>query len=532
MKEFPLAMREYLTNGLRPDARTPVDTPFMELLYNLKPNIEGLLAIDIPNPAIASVHTEQAATRLLVGESQAIVMDTIGGDMVAKIMDLSDRTLGTDLLTSGAIPDMNDDTGTITLTTGSRYQFVEKDGVWFITNGSALLTNALLGYTETWNGANKATSAIPTGMTVYNDRLVLCGIKSDLSGIFTGGTAGDLDTLWTNVWDIQRKFKDARGITQRDEEFDASYVVVGPPSGGSADLPFFMEQMLMSGYQAANHGYVLQAAAHGEIMFVKVPWHGEAIAVAPLGDNLIVYGDTGVGIIRPISGDTTQAQIPVQYFTVEPLLDIGILNESAFVGDKSQQTFIDTRGDVYRINVEGGITKLGYQEYISPLTDASVLMSFDQRENDIYISDGSDSYILTPQGLAKSRFTFNDILPYNDGSFYGVWVTDGGDTSSFKTIPLTMKTRQLKFTGDVSFEMSAGFTSPQAAYDHKTGNGSSYTSATLLNFNPDNEMVPALQGTDLKLKFSSGAVAANTAIHDINIIYKVTSHRRMNTIIS
>ena len=535
MKELDENFKEYLGGGLREDVGVSPNTPRMELMYNLRAAGEkGAEDADTPAQAISTTHTEQAATRLLVGESQVMVMDTIGGDMVAKIMLLSDRTIGTaDKLTTGTIPNMMTDSGTVTPTTGHGYSFVEVDGIWFITNGAALITNVDLGYTAAWNGGNNDLAVIPTGLCMYNDRFVACGLNTTGS-FFDGGTANNLNSLWTDVWSLYKSFEDGRGIARQADLMDDSYVMIGTPGGGSSDLPFAIEQMLFSGHESAAHGHVRNAATHGEIVFVRVPWNGNALAVQQLGDNIIVYGDTGVGLITPIRGDTTRAQVAVEYFKIEQILDIGILNKSAHIGDKTQQTFIDTRGDIWRINAEGQLTRLGYKEFISPLTAANVLMSQDIREGDIYIGDGSATcYQLSPFGLSKARYIYNDILPYTDGALYGVWVAEdsAGDVSTFTTVQFNFGNRQYKVLQEISIEQG-GFTAPTAKASNRFGHAASFTANSFTALNFDGSVFQGVQGSDFKLLWASGAVAAGAGIDDITLFYKVSTKRRLRDIIT
>jgi len=534
MKEELFTYEEHFVNGLRRDAREKINAPFLDACYNLKPSPYGLVEVHVPVLADSDSYVHSVDTRILVGESQVIVMDTDGTpDIQAFVMDLSDRSLGSDLLTSGQINDATDD-GAVgvsgqNLTVGNNYQFVEVDGVWFITNGVSFLTNIDL-YTAEWNGAIQANSALPKGVCLYNDRFVMCGLEnSNATGAdkaFAGNTNNPLQTLWTNVWEAQRTFAESRGINSDDDIMNGSYVVTGTPSGGSSDVPFDLEMMLVAGYKSARHMEVVDAASDGQILFTKIPWKGDALGVSQLGDNLIIYGDYGVGIMRPIRGDSTSGQIPVEYFEIEQILDVGIINAVAHVGDRLQQTFIDSRGDVYRITADLKLTKLGYREFIKPLVDADINMSFDPREGDVYISDEVNGFLLTPTGMCTPRFILNGILPYSDGVLYGTWTVDSGNTSTFKTHPTNMDSSAFKFMQYLSFDQEGPFTAPTAHMDYKIGYAGSWITNTLLALNVDGDVYPGQQGTEFKLSWASGAVAVDSRISRVRARFKRTDKRR------
>ena len=533
MKEEVLVIEEALTNGLRRDARTKIDEPFLEACYNLRPTPHGLVELNEATQAISSTYTETIDTRILVGESEVMVMDTKTStdpdQMQAFPMTLSTRALGSDLLTSGTIPDATDDDGTqppfqIQAHAGNNYSFIEVDGVWFITNGNGYISNIDL-YTAAWNGSNITNSAVPTGVCMYNDRLVMCGFTSSLSGIFAGDTGSNITKLWTNIWEARRTFSDARGISSDDDAMDDSYVMIGNPSGGSSDVPFDHEMMLVSGYAATSHNEIIEAVGEGLILFVKIPWKGAAQAVAQLGDNIIVYGDHGIGIIRPDRNDVTLAGINLEYFEVEQLLDVGLMNPMTHVGDKTQQTFIDSRGDIWRINAKLELQRLGYKEWIGSLTGADVIMSMDPREGDIYISDETAGFLLTPSGLATPRYVLNGILPYSDGVLYGLWTVVGGDTNSFKTHPFNMGSRAIKLVGNVSIEQD-NITAPTAHVDYKVGYAAGYSTNTLVALNGEGDIYAGQQGTDFKFSFQSGARIADAYISRIRLRFKRTDKRR------
>jgi len=284
--------------------------------------------------------------------------------------------------------------------------------------------------------------------------------------------------------------------------------------------------MLVSGFVTASHLEIVEAVAQGQIIFVKIPWKGLAVSVAQLGDNIIVYGDQGIGIIRPDRNDVTNAGVNLEYFEVEQLLNVGILTRRSYVGDKNQQTFIDARGDIWQINAKLELRKLGYREWINSLVNPTdIVMSFDPREGDIYISNEIAGFVLTPSGLATPRHVLNAILPYTDGVLYGFWTVIGANTNSFKTHPFNMGSRAIKLVGNISIEQD-NITAPTAHVDHKIGYAASYSANTLVALNGEGDIYAGQQGTDFKFSFASGVRIANAYISRIRLRFKRTDKRR------
>lgn len=132
-------------------------------------------------------------------------------------------------------------------------------------------------------------------------------------------------------------------------------------------------------------------------------WQGEVYKVLPLDKKVIVYG-TG-GILSMYPADVT--------FGFDQFFNHGLLGRYAVAGDDNEHVFADNNGTLWRLGRDGKPVELGYKEFINPLGAAAVI-SKDSVNNEYYISDGSDTYILTNNGLSHASKGVGSVLAYSD----------------------------------------------------------------------------------------------------------------------
>lgn len=109
-------------------------------------------------------------------------------------------------------------------------------------------------------------------------------------------------------------------------------------------------------------------------------WKGFVYCIKKLGSRVVVYGENGISFLIP-SG-------PV--FGLETVYRIGLKGKHAVSGDSSKHFFIDNAGKLWKLT--DGLNKLGYEEYLSKL-NKSIVLSYDEERNMLYICDGVLGYI-------------------------------------------------------------------------------------------------------------------------------------------
>lgn len=111
--------------------------------------------------------------------------------------------------------------------------------------------------------------------------------------------------------------------------------------------------------------------------------NGFVYAIEQLGstNKIIVYGDNGIILLIPKD----------IYYGKYRISKIGIKGKSAIINTGDNHYFINSFGDLCRINLNGELSKLGYREFLSKMSDP--VMNYNSMDSVIYISDGTLGYV-------------------------------------------------------------------------------------------------------------------------------------------
>lgn len=109
-------------------------------------------------------------------------------------------------------------------------------------------------------------------------------------------------------------------------------------------------------------------------------WQGFVYCIKKLGSRVVVYGENGISFLIP-SGSV---------FGLETVYRIGLKGKHAVSGDSSKHFFVDNVGKLWKLT--NSLNKLGYEEYLSKL-NKSIVLSYDEERNLVYICDGNLGYI-------------------------------------------------------------------------------------------------------------------------------------------
>ncbi len=123
------------------------------------------------------------------------------------------------------------------------------------------------------------------------------------------------------------------------------------------------------------------------------PYGGEVYHTRRLGDNVIGYSSKGVVTFSPVTK-------PNPTFACIELDDVGLINQGAMDGNLHRQVYVGTDYIVREVTSQG-VKELGYNLYISDLTDGDIIVNYDRLKKDFYISDGTTTYLLSPYGLTQ-----------------------------------------------------------------------------------------------------------------------------------
>jgi hypothetical protein len=190
----------------------------------------------------------------------------------------------------------------------------------------------------------------------------------------------------------------------------------------------------------ADRPYIKDLAERNESGMRPMPFRNNVVGMQPLGEGVLVYGDDGIRYLASFNANGIHTY---GCHTINGLGNYtGVLSgataRTAFAGDKNQQVFISDDASVWRVTADLQAQRLGYQEYISGMDQAKILLQYDPFHDEFYISDGSIGYLLNKSGLCR-----NPAMPTKLTAFSGT------NLSSIKyatTDPTTMEIQSGTYT--------------------------------------------------------------------------------------
>lgn len=280
------------------------------------------------------------------------------------------------------------------------------------------------------------------------------------------------------------------GVTSSWYDCDSNSVVWSDI--GSLDLT--LDQMNLSGYQ-------------------HMPVKGNALCVKPLGKGVVIYGDTYVYYMYPA----------MQTFGFMQLAGYGIANRNAVAGNVHQHAFVDSTGKVRFINAELAIKELGFQEFLYPLLEETLIASFNEAENEYHFCTDAVNYILTEEGkLASHLQSITSIGSTADGPI--CMAQDLSDESGFFiTDSLDFALRGQKTIQALEFGLNSD-QDCQAAVMWKNNYQGSFTQSPYRPLNHEGVAHVFAAGSDIRAKFYTPDYSY-TFVDSLRIKYKVTDKR-------
>lgn len=503
-----------LGRGIYPDARVPVDAGWLQTCQGVRPTSQNrLIAHEVPTWPETLSHTQTNFTQFLEGASIKLA-DWDGSELELFDVIPSGWTLGSDKFTDGQMVSVADDStlvNAIKNTNANHWHHAEGADIWLMTNGRSYVTNCGIYAAEACGVAS--TAVIPGSACIFDGRLVLGGLYSSAGGIF------DASTTWGKVMEAWRNFGQSfLSLTSDDNMLEVDtenpYVLIGAPGGGAGDIPFLLENVLLSGYLDRDWGgAVVEAFESGEMTLLKLPWRGAIKAVKQLGARLAVYGEEGVGLIIPLDGGG---------YAFRQVSSVGIPYPGAVVGDYRQHVFVDNNNKVWSFSGEYALRSYDFQDIVSTVTGAETHMSENHMDGDIYISSTAATCCLSSLisdeapmfGLSRSNHYITSTVSGDE--LVATWPNEvANPTFSFRTANMTMGERGMKMVRGVELEHRHGIDATIQLY-YRSGNDptdddDAYSSLAAIPINNIGQAFPAAMGTDFSVAVA-GTVAAGLTI--------------------
>jgi len=232
----------------------------------------------------------------------------------------------------------------------------------------------------------------------------------------------------------------------------------------------------------------------------------------------MVYGSEGIGALVPVSS-------PAPTFGLKEILNVGIPTGGAVGGDEHVHSFVDEEGNLWRIAEEKEPEQLGYQEFLSALTAANLMVAYDPSEREFYISDGSTSYLLTLWGLCETYQSVTSIIRHSNAS-HGPF-SAGSDTSfTITTDTLDFGIRGFKTLSTVELGVDTGEVDQaiQVRLHHRVNKKSAFSQSSWLNTNKNGVVMPLKTADEFRVSVKAAAYGSMNLDY-INLRVKLSDKR-------
>jgi hypothetical protein len=520
MREFSFVIEEALQRGLVPDDRTPRNTPFLQGMTGLIPTPYGAVSPEV----VAYPITTPALTmywpfpQLFRGRSVTLLC------YPTTIYEVDESDWSTSSVTVYDWTDFeNDQTETAdSITTGGAWQFMDFYNAWMLFNGQCCVFKL---------------PHLSSNVFVDDTVTVNAGLAYHEGRAFMGGF--DSSDQWSSAW--QSFFAD-----YDDNVPDTASAIIDFASGagqnwvwwssiGGGDLLFLLSQKYLTygsldstdstGWGTSNP-FVHELWKRNEMGFRPMPWRGQVQAFKQLGNAMVVYGEDGITPLNPYSS-------PVPTFglgTIAGLPEgLGIAGRAAVGGDEQKHVFVDNAGGLWRVTANMQAEYLNYAHIFSDmLSDAineTIVVSYDPREDHFWITDGTDTYVLTSNGLGGPVDQQPSTLVVgDDGNLYGAHSDDESDSVALTTGEFDLAERGRKSLKTIQCAMS-GLTNRTVTSYGRVSDSGSYVAAPSKPINAQGVAFPTHSFVDGKLKIEGDVSNDDAHISRIEVRYQADDKR-------
>ena len=486
MKEYSLTISKPYKKGLRPDSRAVKNSNFLYEAQNAVPREEGMHLYERivqmldPAPTIDYPFPQMFKGRdfiLLCFETTIYVVN-------------ADWTY-TQIITYDAYTPAN----AKAITAGEAWNFVDYGSQsWFLFNGACIVFKSKL---EEFTGtdSNKAF--------VVDDVDIECGCTHrgrHLMGGFDPVSfwKDDWDTFWDDWIDKYEEITDNLPDNLRDNVKN-NFIWWGQIGGGDALSLFFPNVVRLgvtddeSSYDEDERPMLFDILEKNDGGFLPVHWQGKVYQMLPMGKNVILYGSEGIGAL-------TLELDPIPTYGYKELTNFGTFSRLSAGGDDKGHMFISTKGDLWSINMELEVRKLGYNEYLSSIVNSDLVIQYEPYLNDYYISDGTDSFMLTKDGLCKIRECVTSLFMY-EGNLIGVakdvaGVGRGDFIATTDSIDFDYRAKKMIQLIEVAVDTKDPIF---VAIDYRHSKDESYTRSSFVRTNPEGVVILPVSGLDFRI---------------------------------
>lgn len=304
----------------------------------------------------------------------------------------------------------------VTLSSTTPWHFEAfQDRVWFATDGSTFLyslpSNPVDGSAR--DVICQGAGLSPAAVGKHDNALILGGLSGSKIAL------SRVTALFSH-WRAKNK---QNVTTTEDDTLDASYIMYSEPGGLANDLPFevFLAALVLPDTYTADlyQGLIYSAVEEGGMGFYRPRFAGDVKQVMQLGDELVVYGTSGVTRLRRTNEGYVENHLLDQ--------DIpGVPCRTAVTGDGKEHFVLSNQNGLFRLRPGQPAEYLDYAEHLDNLTLTSVVATWDSLRRYAHFCDGVTGYIYTGFGLGQTDAVMPSSLfrLSNTDSLYGTAITE------------------------------------------------------------------------------------------------------------
>jgi len=500
MKEFATKIERELEAGLRSDSRAKVNHIQLVQCKNLKPvKGVGLCPYEPASNPFSGLSYSHPFPQLFKGRNVTLLA------FATAVYTVNESTWAKTLITTY---DVFDEASTKSITTGGAWHFVDLGDVWFLFNGVCVVfkTNrrGMFGYSE--KVFVQTVQTIQTGCT-HRGRVITGGFSSD---------------FWQGDWKQWMDEWLADGGSGVEKANLGSNFVMWSGIGGGDLLFWLLPRIAIYGvledpnYHSNTKALIFDMLKRNDLGWMPMEWEGTVQRVAPLGKNVIVYGDNGVTALVPVVE-------PVSTFGKVEIATFGVYGRACVGVGKDRHIFLDKAGRVWQITADLQLTQLGYEEFLYS-TLATAIISYNPILEEFVIGHSAGSYVLTDAGLGFATQKVTSIAVI-DGAVKGV-APDVSDVEALiETDRFDLGVRGIKQLSTINIggtSLTSSVMSVAAKYRFNKGSALSTTPYMITNNEGNARLEPS--GIDFALLVKN----TNYVYADIGYIevrYRVTDRR-------
>lgn len=497
MKQFTHDIVEPFKRGLRPDEQDKGE--YLAECYNMKPRPFGLLGYQSPtDPFAGSVAVNFPFPQVLRGREISLL---------AGQTSLSSINTGVSPWTTSAISTKDKVSGlNKAITAGGVWHMIDLGASWYLINGACTVYRT---------GLDRLAGESP--ITYVDDSVTINAGTEHNGRSVIGGF--DPTNIWSHDWEniFQRWLDDApNNVEFTWNDLSSNWVMWSSLGGGDFPLWLFHPDGYPFDTEAAA-SRVLDRMKRNEFGFMPLPFPGTVQVLKPLGKNLIVYGTRGICALVPIS--TSHA--PSTYGVVK-LSDLGVHDRGSVGGDNRAHVLLDAEGTLRRLTGDLKLERLGYRDYLADLLEESVVLTYDEVEDETYICSESYGFVYGPQGLSEHSDRLTSGV-FASGAFVALSAATTDVELRVETETFDINLRAIKTVNEVHFGMS-GVSVPQATTKFTNNQNSGFVEIGPKKLTPWGVYTPFVSGVDLRIELTGGTTSL-TRLDYMRVNWKLSDKR-------